>query len=270
MQIDKKQFFSYMINKVSLEILDSGVVEGDSDWKGKNICSPFSRLYYIEEGTPILRFNSKTVLMKPGRVYIIPAGQLFSHSCEGSFRKIFFHFNIIGPNGYDLFAELRDCPSLPLPDGYIEKMIEYYTEDNLISSLRIKEEILKTVISLLPDTNLSSVNDIMYSPAVQKTIDYIRLNLSVQLTAKELAGRLYICESTLSKKFRREVGVTIGTYIDDLIFFNAEKMLLKTKWSINQISETLGFCDQFYFSRRFKQKYGQTPVEYRKKLSTAL
>ena len=92
----------------------------------------------------------------------------------------------------------------------------------------------------------------------------------VQLTTKELAEQLFICESTLCKKFKNEVGVTIGTYIDDLIFFNAEKMLLKTKWSINQISETLGFCDQFYFSRRFKHKYGQTPLEYRKKLSTAL
>ena len=110
----------------------------------------------------------------------------------------------------------------------------------------------------------------MYSPVIQKTIDYIRINLSVQLTAKEIAGQLYICESTLLKKFRKEVGVTLGSYIDDLIFFNAEKMLLKTKWSINQISETLGFCDQFYFSRRFKQKYGQTPLDYRKKLSTAL
>ena len=25
-----------------------------------------------------------------------------------------------------------------------------------------------------------------------------------------------------------------------------------------------GFCDQFYFSRRFKMKYGETPQKYRK------
>ena len=269
-QEEKQQFFSYIINKISLEILDSGIVYGDTQWRGKNICSPFSRLYYIEDGNPVLKYNSKTVRMKPGYVYLVPAGQTFSYYCEDSYKKIFFHFNITGPDGYDLFGDLKECPCEKLDDGFIEKLMGYYNDESLISSLKIKEEILARAISMLPEKKLSKDSYVMYSPAVQKTIDYIRLNLSVQLTTKELAEQLFICESTLCKRFKIEVGVTIGTYIDDLIFFNAEKMLLKTKWSINQISETLGFCDQFYFSRRFKSKFGQTPFEYRKKLSTVL
>ena len=33
---------------------------------------------------------------------------------------------------------------------------------------------------------------------------------------------------------------------------------------ISRISERYGFCDQFYFSRRFKEKFGVTPQKYRK------
>ena len=91
MRVEKEQFFSYIINKIDIEILDSGIVYGDEEWKGKNICSPYSRLYYIKEGFPIIKYNSKTVRMKPGYVYLVPAGQMFSYYCEEKYKKIFFN-----------------------------------------------------------------------------------------------------------------------------------------------------------------------------------
>jgi AraC-like DNA-binding protein len=123
---------------------------------------------------------------------------------------------------------------------------------------------------MLPEHTISHLPISEYSPVVQSTIDYIQLNLSLKLTSTYLAERLFISESTLCKKFRKEVGITIGKYIDDLIFFNAEKMLVKSDWSVNRIAKNLGFCDQFYFSRRFKQHYGKTPLQYRKKQTVEL
>ena len=57
---------------------------------------------------------------------------------------------------------------------------------------------------------------------------------------------------------------TVTRYIDDAIMFEAEQLLLKSDLTVLQISERFGFCDQFYFSRRFKMKYGETPQKYRK------
>ena len=70
----------------------------------------------------------------------------------------------------------------------------------------------------------------------------------------------------MSEKFRQEVGVTLGKYIDDQLMAAAQWQLLKTKVSIGEISDALGYCDQFYFSRRFKQLCGETPLQYRKKI----
>ena len=44
----------------------------------------------------------------------------------------------------------------------------------------------------------------------------------------------------------------------------AEHLLVSTNLSIQQISERFGFCDQFCFFRRFKEKYGETPQRYRR------
>ena len=102
-----------------------------------------------------------------------------------------------------------------------------------------------------------------YSINVERTIDYIQKHLSIQLNIPLLSKRLYISESTLTKQFKNEVGITISKYIDDLVFYKAQCMLVKSNKSISQISDELGFCDQFYFSRRFTMKFRESPQKYR-------
>ena len=270
MDIQKSHQFSDIVNKLNLEILDSGYVNGDSLWNGKNICSPYSRLYYIESGRAKITFGKSEIEMKPGYVYLIPTGFLFSYMCDESYTKLFFHFNLTGPDGYDIFENCKECLCAKMNISDISELVSVYSTSSPYDVLKIKKEILSRAVSLLPHTAVSHISASEYSPVVQSTIDYIQLNLSLELTATFLAERLFISESTLCKKFRKEVGITLGKYIDDLIFFNAEKMLVKSNWSVNRIAKNLGFCDQFYFSRRFKQHYGKTPLQYRKKQSVEL
>ena len=49
------------------------------------------------------------------------------------------------------------------------------------------------------------------------------------------------------------------------IIIDSINMLMGGNMSVGEISEKLGFCDQFYFSRRFKKRFGLSPREYVKK-----
>ena len=84
------------------------------------------------------------------------------------------------------------------------------------------------------------------------------------MTVRSLAQALNMSESTLTKRFRAEVGVPLGGYIDDMLLQRARQLLLGTDLTIGQIAEQLCFCDQFYFSRYFRQRQGLTPSEYRR------
>ena len=86
----------------------------------------------------------------------------------------------------------------------------------------------------------------------------------MRLTLKEICDALYTSKSTLSSRFRDEVGMSIGKYIDYRVMISAECDLTSSERSILEISDSLGFCDQFYFSRRFKEKHGLSPREFRK------
>ena len=62
----------------------------------------------------------------------------------------------------------------------------------------------------------------------------------------------------------KELGTTVNNYIDDLILTRAAQMIAEGQFSINAISNRFGFCDQFYFSIKFKAKFGITPSEYKR------
>ena len=105
-----------------------------------------------------------------------------------------------------------------------------------------------------------------YGEIVKNVISLISHNLTIKTDIKQFAQRLYISESKLRNVFLKEMGIPIGKYIDDMIFIKAKELLAKEQLSIAEISAELGFCDQFYFSRRFKEKFGETLSSFRKNI----
>lgn len=59
-------------------------------------------------------------------------------------------------------------------------------------------------------------------------------------------------------------GVTLGGYINERrLALAAQKLMLEPQRSITQIAFDCGFSDSSYFSRRFQERFGQTPRQYR-------
>lgn len=253
------------INSPQLEISDSGIAVLDKSWKCENGCDPFTRLYYIKEGSGYLKYGSKTIKMTAGNVYLIPSFLTFSYGCD-YMKKIYFHISIKKIDKYDLMSEIKNILSLPVSQKDITKLMELYNSDDYMSILSLRNEICKTVIDFSKKYNFGKTPIKEYSQTVKKTIRYIHLHTKINLSVNEISKNLFISESKIRKSFKEEVGVTIGEYIDDTVFFKAKSLLRNKDILIGEISEALGFCDQFYFSRRFKEKYQKTPTMYRKEI----
>ena len=106
-----------------------------------------------------------------------------------------------------------------------------------------------------------------YSESTTKAMNYIKENLSSKLTCGDVAAALFISLERLRKTFRTETGVSIGKYITNALMNKAELEVRRGEMSIKEISDMLGFCDQFYFSRYFSSKYGMPPSKYRNKVN---
>lgn len=108
------------------------------------------------------------------------------------------------------------------------------------------------------------------SVSVRKTLDYICDNLHRKITVGELARNVNLNRSYLSVLFKKEVGKSIQNYVLEKRLETAENMLVYSEYSYAEISQALYFSSQSYFCKRFKEKTGITPKEYRERNSAII
>ena len=84
------------------------------------------------------------------------------------------------------------------------------------------------------------------------------------LTIREYASQLNMTPNHLNKRVKLETGKTASEIIKEITILEAKVLLLQTTMTIKEISRELGFIDDSYFSRLFKNKTNYTPSNYRK------
>ena len=103
-----------------------------------------------------------------------------------------------------------------------------------------------------------------YSPAVQKVMNYVNLNVAEPLTLKSLAAMCFISPSNLSALFKQETGSTLIDYINTQRVNRAAQLLVQNNHTIAAVAEEVGILDVNYFTKIFKKTLGVTPTRYRR------
>ena len=74
--------------------------------------------------------------------------------------------------------------------------------------------------------------------------------------------------SNLCHLFKQETGVSPIRYTMERRLEKALILLGDSRLSMEEIAKKTGFADRYHFSKAFKSRYGQTPVQMRKTLIT--
>ncbi len=103
------------------------------------------------------------------------------------------------------------------------------------------------------------------SRQVVNACDYIRLHLREPISIQEMADRFGYTEYYFSHKFHKETGVTIKEFIRDRRLEEAKVLLTTTNMSVQEISDELQIGSRSYFSVIFREQFGESPTDYRRK-----
>ena len=258
--------FHKALSKNDLVVTQSGFVTTDGTWHQRPMYAAYSRLYYVTKGRGMLICEGGEMPLEPGYVYLAPCGMRYGfYGCD-SVTKLYFHINLFtNEQGEDPFARMTHFSRLPLPVAKIDQLTKWYLSTEPLDHLMLKGELYRTVCKFIQIEQLDAVGeDKQQSVVVSEAIRYICANLSARLSVGEIAEAVFCSQSKLSMLFRAARGQSVSGYVDDLLMSEAQNQLLYSDKSIGRISEKLGFCDQFYFSRIFKKRFGMSPNAYRK------
>lgn len=93
--------------------------------------------------------------------------------------------------------------------------------------------------------------------------DYLEKNYgSHSLSLSVIASELGFESSYLRRVYKIATGITIMQRLEDIRIAESKQLLLCGRYHGQEISEMVGFSDQFYFSKRFKQITGMSPTEF--------
>lgn len=154
---------------------------------------------------------------------------------------------------YDMKGKPEDVFGEDLMNTY------YHIEDINQFSARLKEDSM-TLIAFLSQESSESNRSI-----VQYAILHIRNAAPAELSIQSIADALSISTGHLSRVFHQETGKKLVDYLLEVRMEHASRLIRENELTNEQICETIGYSRLQYFSAKFKEYYGMTLNEYRRR-----
>jgi signal transduction histidine kinase/DNA-binding LacI/PurR family transcriptional regulator/DNA-binding response OmpR family regulator len=98
---------------------------------------------------------------------------------------------------------------------------------------------------------------------VRKAMAYLHEHCSESVSLETAARYVGMDKSYLARCFRREMGVTLGTYLNRYRVNQAKALLEVDGKSVTEVAMEVGFSSGAYFSRVFRREVGMPPSKYR-------
>lgn len=95
-------------------------------------------------------------------------------------------------------------------------------------------------------------------------VDYIHNHYEENVNRNILAEIVHLSPEYVGKIFKKEMGVGINEYLNQLRIQKAQNLLDSTNYKIIDIALMVGYDNMPYFSSIFKKTVGMSPAEYKK------
>lgn len=105
--------------------------------------------------------------------------------------------------------------------------------------------------------------DVKHIDIIYKAIDYIKRNYMKKITLDEVASHVFLSTSYFSVLFNTEMKCNFNTYVNKIRIDVSKKLLLDDTISLTDVAKYVGYEDQSYFTKVFRNQVGISPGRYR-------
>jgi len=243
-------------------------------------------LVCLEKGFLKMQVGKNLYSMEKGDIILIPEDTFYRPIEVKEISYYFLHFSATVANKKDEPLHMSFNPRLPEGDfefsywgGHSNVKIKTlsHTADNddvrkilnKIAALNIKTNEQKLLLDcfvreLILNISEKNISNKKMSYNMVKIIKYIDSNYFEDITLSSLSEKFGFSQSYIARLFKNELSTTSVKYLNHTRVINACRMLLCSGKTIGEISEEVGFKDQYYFTRVFNSFLKMTPSLYRK------
>ncbi len=156
---------------------------------------------------------------------------------------------------YKLFRELKSYPK-----GDINQLIVFSEALRVIGKAEWDE------CTAVMEQRTEFSNNIVCSNLISSIIRFVDKNYADNIKLNDAAKYAYVNPSHLSRVFNKEMNCNFRTYLNHIRIDKAKSLMEKSDLSLVEIANQVGFTDQSYFNKVFKQMTHLTPHQYKKNI----
>jgi len=108
-------------------------------------------------------------------------------------------------------------------------------------------------------------NDVKHADIIYKITSYIKSNYMKRLTLEDVAEHVFLSKTYVSRIFKEEMKVTLFRYINKTRIEKSKILLLDSSLSLTNVATLVGFEEQSYYTKIFRDFTGMSPGKYREK-----
>lgn len=239
------------------------------------------KLYFPVNGAATLTVGGETRLLEAGKVYLFNGFRLEEQCCADFMDVYWLHFipeslffnyflnNNLAIHAWkltDLSWREDDCALIP---SLFENPFGAENTPAPNASFGVTCKVTAMILHLigdLVDRHLLVFDEEVYQAylRLKPALDYMEANYANPIGLKDIAAQVYLNPIYFHRLFKSCFRITPQEYLLAKRLNTACRYLNEKSLSIREISEALGFCNQFYFSEMFKKRFGASPSKYRR------
>lgn len=98
---------------------------------------------------------------------------------------------------------------------------------------------------------------------ILRSLEHLDQNLARPLSVAGMAAAVHLSPSRFAHLFTAQVGASPAKYLEEQRIARSRLLLEHTRRPVADVAREVGFGDPAYFSTRFRQSVGTTPLRYR-------
>lgn len=248
----------------------------------------FIELVYTQSGKAIHKIDNTVYNVSHGDLLFINYGQTHSFSSDSNMKytnilltpeflsnELMDSESITALFCHSMFAEFSDAPEystqcvsfsgneLRKADLLIEMMLDEYKSKKvgyksaLHSCTRLLFTMLLRKLTIIENDKIHNI--------MPDIVNYIDENFSEKLMLTDIAAKTFYNPVYFSRLLKEYCGKSFSAYIKEKRITKAAQLLENTTMSIENVMQSCGYADTKLFYRHFKEIYGTSPGQYRKK-----
>jgi len=231
------------------------VTAGLERWGSPNLAAPYWRLYLMEGDGAEVRWNGKTLPLRPECAWLIAPDTAFGAGLRCPATQCYVHFTLAP--GVMSAPGVHAVPLTPVMRKWHQRAVAAGTPE----AGGIAWQVL--VLSALDALPAGTLSERRTDPRVARVLAHVERDLTMEHTLDTLAAVAGMHARALIRLFRHETGDTPMAFLRARRIALACELLHHSDRKMDDIATTVGFCDRYHFTKTFKRMREITPGAFR-------